>query len=140
MENNFNTLVKEKTDNELLDIYMNSKDYQVEFVNLVTEEITHRNLSIDTLDEIRSKKVEENDNLLVLGRKGNSAYLVLIAISSLLGGLIGIIGGYIYAYSTVVDSQGNKLYVYDESTRKWGRIILGVGVVMLFLILVSKFN
>jgi hypothetical protein len=140
MENNFNKLVKEKTDNELLDIYMNSKDYQVEFVNFVTEEITHRNLSIDTLDEIRSKKVEENDNLLVLGRKGNSAYLVLIAISALLGGLIGIIGGYIYAYSTVVDSQGNKLYVYDESTRKWGRIILGVGVVMLFLILVSKFN
>ena len=140
MENNFNELVKKKTDKELIDIYLNPQDYQAEFVGLVVEEITHRKLPIDTLDEIRSKKDEVSDNVLALGKQGNPLYLALLAISALLGGLIAIVGGYIYAYSTVLDSNGDKLYVYDESTRKWGRIILGVGVVMTFIILVLRFN
>ncbi len=140
MENNFNELVKNKTDNELIDIYLNPQDYQAEFVGLVVEEITHRKLPIDTLDEIRSKKDEVSDNVLAIGKQGNPLYLGLLAISALLGGLIAIVGGYIYAYSTVLDSNGDKLYVYDESTRKWGRIILGVGVLMTFIILVLRFN
>lgn len=140
MENNFNELVKKKTDKELIDIYLNPQDYQAEFVSFVIKEIANRKLPIDTLDEIRSKKDQVSDNELALGKKGNPLYLGLLAISALLGGLIAIVGGYIYAYSTVLDSSGDKLYVYDESTRKWGRIILGVGVVMFFVILVSKFK
>lgn len=140
MENNFNELVKKKTDKELIDIYLNPQDYQADFVGLVVEEITHRKLPIDTLDEIRSKKDEVSDNVLAIGKQGNLLYLALLAISALLGGLIAIVGGYIYAYSTVLDSNGDKLYVYDESTRKWERIILGVGVVMTFIILVLRFN
>lgn len=138
MINNFSEIIRAKSDQELIEMYLDSKSYQPEFVQLLTEELQQRKLPIESLDIIKSKEEQTSDKALALGQQGNPIYLVLIAISALAGGVGAIIGGYIYAYSTQVDNSGNKQFVYNESTRKWGQRILGIGVVALLFTLISK--
>jgi hypothetical protein len=51
--NNFETIIKEKTNNELTDIYIKNSGYQEEFMRLVEIELTNRNIPIDSLLKFR---------------------------------------------------------------------------------------
>ena len=71
---------------------------------------------------------KRGEELLSVGKSGNTFYLLLCFVASILGGFAGIIGGYIYAFSKTSSSRGKSFYVYDEETRKYGRIIFGVAI------------
>ena len=137
MNINFAEQITTKSNKELVDIYTNYSEYQPEFVELAKQEIIKRNIPIDALEDLMKKKEAIEIQTLAIGKQGNPIYLTLIGLSAIGGGIPAIIGGYIYAYSTHTDANGRKYFVYNETTRKWGQIILfiGVGVLSLMLLL-----
>lgn len=140
MEINFKEQISVKSNKELVEIYTNYSDYQPEFVEHAKQEIIKRNIPIDALEDIKEKKEAIEAQTLAIGKQGNPVYLTLIGLAAFGGGIPAIIGGYIYAYATHSDVNGEKYFVYNEATRKWGRIILYIGVGALILTLLIKIN
>lgn len=137
---NFEKIIKEKTDNELIDIYINSQDYQPEFLAIVTVELESRKIPINPISHIKQQKEMLDEQNLELGRSGSQFWLIFGFIAALLGGLWGIGSGYNYAYSKHRSSSGKEFYVFNESTRKYGRWMLIVGILVLTLSLLINFN
>lgn len=140
MNINFAEQVSLKSNKELVEIYTNYSDYQPEFVALVKQEILKRNIPIDAVEDLKEKKEAIEAKTLAIGKQGNPIYLTLIGLAAIGGGIPAIIGGYIYSYSTHSDVNGEKYFVYNETTRKWGRIILYIGIGVFLLALIIKIN
>jgi hypothetical protein len=137
MTQNFETKIKEKTDDELSEIYLNSNNYQIEFIQLVELELEKRKIPINSLKFIKDKKDKISSDTLLLGVQGNIYWITAMFFASLFGGLIGIIAGYIYAYSKHKNIKGDEYFYYNESTRKYGRWMLIVGCTVLGLLIFS---
>lgn len=136
MDIDFKEQIATKTDQELIDIYVNQEDYQDSFVNAAVEELTKRNISPDTYQQERITQERIKQEKLInetpeKGIPGNPIYVGLAFISAFLGGLIGIIAGYIYSQSK---KEGH--YVYNEKTRIHGQIMMIVGIFVLIATLV----
>ncbi|MEP6844722.1 MAG: hypothetical protein ABI861_01905 [Panacibacter sp.] len=58
MKFDFTNQIKQKTDEELTEIFIHAKDYNPEFVQLAEQELSARNISLDTSKQIR---VETNE-------------------------------------------------------------------------------
>jgi hypothetical protein len=123
MSIDFQEQITTKTDVELIDIYINQEDYQEGFVNAVAVELVKRNVSPERYQQKRKEKEVIITRQLEEGIPGDQAFIALAFIAALLGGFIGIIAGYIYG-----QSKKDGHYVYDEKTRKYGNIILAIGV------------
>jgi hypothetical protein len=135
MEFNFVDQIKQKSDEELTDNYINARDYNPEFVKLVEEEIKIRNINIDTSRQIKDNKEVVTKQKLQEGKDGSPLYILICFILAITGGFLGIYAGYIYSESKITDIDGEKFYVYNEQTRKKGKIMMwiGIGIVLLFL-------
>lgn len=119
----FREQVKTKTDQELVDIYINQDGYQQNFVSAAIDELQLRKINIGELQKEKELKEIKNLEKTFSGKPGNSTWIILAFISAFLGGLLGIIAGYIYSQSK---KDGN--YVYDVQTRKYGTIMFVVGL------------
>ena len=138
MTKDFKTQIQEKSDNELADIFLNAADYQAEFVIQVEEELNARKIPVDTLKHLKEKKGEVDDKTLKLGKQGSQIWMVAAFILSVFGGFWGIVAGYQYYYSKHKSSDGNEYFVWNESTRKYGKWMLIVGGTVLSLTLISN--
>lgn len=138
MTQDFETQIKEKTDNQLSEIYLNANDFQPEFIKLVELELVRRKIPLDSLSFIREKKDEISDKSLEIGKQGNQFWIIAAFFLSLFGGLWGIAAGYQYAYSKHKNPQGIEYYYYNESTRKYGRWMLIIGCSVLGLVILSR--
>ena len=136
MKFDFTQQIKQKTDQELTEIFINAKDYNPEFVRLAEEELHSRNINLDSSNQIKETKTVISKQQLQTGKNGSPFYIFLCFILALFGGLLGIYAGYIYSQSKIKDSDGQEFYVYSEQTRQYGRIIMWLGIgVLLFLLL-----
>ena len=52
----FEEVVKSKTNEELVDIFVNAADYQPEFLALAEAEVVKRNIPLESLKSIREQK------------------------------------------------------------------------------------
>lgn len=138
MTKDFKTQIQEKSDNDLVDIFFNSTDYQTEFVKQVEEELHARKIPLDTLKHLKEKKEEVDDETLKLGKQGSQIWMIAAFILSVFGGFWGIVAGYQYYYSKHKSSDGTEYFVYNESTRKYGMWMLIVGGTVIGLYLISK--
>jgi hypothetical protein len=129
--------IKEKTDNQLSEIYLNANNYLPEFIELVELELVKRKIPLASLSFIRKNKEEISDENLAIGKQGNQVWIVAAFLMSLFGGLGGIIAGYQYAYSKHRNAKGIEYYFYNESTRKYGRWMLIIGCSVSGLILLK---
>ena len=77
MIKDFETQIKEKTDNQLSEIYLNANDYQPEFVKLVELELLNRKIPIDSLNFIKAKKEEISEKTIKLVIDGKNDYEIL---------------------------------------------------------------
>ena len=93
---NFQEHIINKSNKDLIEIYVNADNYQPEFVNQVYEELTKRGVSLDQYIAENEAKSHTLKLLLEQGRKGNEVYLILGFISAFLGGIMGIIAGYTF--------------------------------------------
>jgi hypothetical protein len=68
------------------------------------------------------------------GKKAGSALFITASfLFSIMGGFVGPLIGWGYAFSTETRSDGKTYYLYDDRTRKWGGALLIFGVLMIFL-------
>ena len=86
MTKDFETQIKEKTDDELADIYINASDYQPEYVKLVEEQLVERKIPTDTMKDLiqRKEEITVNQiydyaaNLLVNERKNSGEVIDIL--------------------------------------------------------------
>ena len=133
----FEKVIKEKSDSELTDIFIKNSGYQEEFMLEVQEELTNRNIPIDSLLKFRAEQNDIDDKKLELGEQGSQFWITAAFIGSIFGGIWAIFAGYSYAYSKH-KVKGKEYFVYNESTRKYGRIMLTIGCIIFALAIFSK--
>ena len=142
----FELVVKKKTDDELLDIYVNAHDYRPTFVNLVENELANRNILIDQVQKIRKKACEVNDKEIEQEKKEEPIWkrlllwIVCCFVMYIGGLLLGcmiylIIGGCTNLYSKKKNSDGEIVFTYSEQKRKNGKWMVTIGSVALFIYL-----
>lgn len=133
----FREIIREKSNEELTDIFIKNTGYQEAFMEQLQEELIARNIPIDSLLKLRGEQNTIDETRLDQGDQGSQVWIVVGFIASVFGGLWGIFAGYNYAYSkhTV---KGKQYFVYNESTRKYGRIMLAVGCTIFGLALLSR--
>jgi len=136
--NDFKQIIKAKTDNELTDIFINPNDYQPEFIALVEQELRDRNIPVESLLKLKTQKEQIDDTNLELGKQGSQFWIVAGFVGSLAGGIWAIGAGYSYAYSKHKSKSGKEYYVYNESTRKYGRWMLTIGSIIFGMTLASR--
>jgi hypothetical protein len=125
----FREIIKEKSDAELTDIFIKNTGYQEAFMNQVEEELISRKIPIESLQKFRSEQDTIDVSKLEKGEQGSQVWIVLGFLASIAGGLWGIFAGYNYAYSKH-RFKGEQYYIYNESTRKYGRIMLTWAILM----------
>lgn len=135
MKFDFTEQIKQKTDKELTEIFINIKDYNPEFVRLAVEELAARNINVDSSKQIRDKNKEINKEQLQKGKDGSPFYIFLCFVLALFGGFLAIYAGYIYSQSKIKDAEGKEYYAYNEQTRQLGKIMMWLGIaVLLFFV------
>jgi hypothetical protein len=133
----FIEIIKAKSDAELTEIFIKNKGYQEEFMALVQEELVLRKIPIESLQKMREEQNSIDETKLESGIQGSQFWIVAAFIGSIFGGIWAIFAGYNYAYSKH-KIKGREYYVYNESTRKYGRIMFSLGCIILILVLVGK--
>ena len=137
MITDFEKRIQEKTDKELADIYLRSEDYQPEFVSLVEKHLAARKIPIESLNILKEKNDALDDEKINSGKPGNKFLIILFFVAALLASIIGILAGYHYTFSKQRNSKGEEKYVYDGTTRIYGKLILAIGGIMLGISLIS---
>jgi hypothetical protein len=125
----FEKVIKEKSDSELTDIFIKNSGYQEGFMLEVQEELTNRNIPIDSLLKFRAEQNKIDDTKLEQGEQGSQFWITASFIGSIFGGFWAVFAGYSYAYSKHKVNV-KEYFVYNESTRKYGRIMLAIGCVI----------
>lgn len=136
MKFNFTQQIKEKTSEELTEIFINAKEYNPDFVRLAELELNSRNINLDISKRIKEDNKQIMNEQLTEGKPGSPLYILFCFILALFGGLIAIYAGYVYRKSKTKNNEGQEFYVYNEQTRELGEIMMWLGVaVFLFFLL-----
>lgn len=139
--NPFSTNIFEKTDDELIQYFMEAYDWDEKFIDLVEKELNDRKIDIIELRNKRAIVYTKKENEFEIGKQGNSLYIVLGVILSLTANLFGIVIGYIYKFGYRKSKiTNNKYKTYNKQTREFGLIILIIGIVNLILRLLKYFS
>lgn len=140
MDFNFEEQIKSKTNNELTEIYINPKEYNLDFVKLAELELTKRNVDLDLSKEAKKETSKLGNTNLAKGKQGSPLYIFICFVLAFMGGVLGIFAGYIYNQSKTTNLEGEKFYVYNEDTRKWGKMIMWVGSIFFLFYLWRKLS
>ena len=132
MKIDFKEQVVSKTDQELIAIFINPQDYQKNFIQIVNEELTRRNVNLKNYQQEKDRKQKITNETLERGRPGDPFYITLGFICAFLGGFAGVIVGYIYSQSK--DKTASQYYVYNEETRKKGIIMMFIGFFVFIIV------
>ena len=107
-------------------------------MKLVEIELTNTNIPLDSLQKFREEQESIDDTKLEQGQQGSQFWITAAFIGSIFGGIWAIFAGYSYAYSKH-KVKGKEYFVYKESTRKYGRIMLTIGCIIFGIALISRF-
>lgn len=113
-----------KSDEELIEVYRHSHDYQESYIAAVREELQKRKVDLADMDTARVSVDQERYQKLRDGTPGHPLYLALAFATVLPGGIIGLIAGYVYRFS-----KRDGFYYYDEKTRKKGEVLIILSIV-----------
>jgi hypothetical protein len=127
--------IRAKSNEELTKVYANSWDYLPDYAEGVKAELLRRGIDLEKMDAAKAQKELLSERMLAQGKQGSSLYILLCFVLTLMGGFLGIIAGYIYSKSKHTSLSGNEYYVYSEGTRKAGRIMMWLGIILLVIFL-----
>jgi hypothetical protein len=115
------------TDNELIEIIEKSDEWSKEDFMLSQKILKDRGheISKEEIEEIKQKRIED----VRKPEKGHVGWLIFGFISAILGGLLGIFIGWFHWNFKKTDTTGQRVYAYDQQTRKIGQIIFWIGLV-----------
>lgn len=106
--NSFSIVVREKTTDELVNIFNQAYNWNKDFINVVEAELSQRGIDLQKYRLERAKIYSEKEAEFQNGKQGNSLYIVLGVILSLTANLSGIIIGYIYNFGTRTSEISEK--------------------------------
>lgn len=117
------------TDEELMEVVEKEDEWSKSDMLLALKLLQDRGkgLSREEVEEIRQKRIAE----LRKPAKGDKLWLVIGFASSLLGGFWGIAIGWIRMSSKKTLPNGERVPLYDESTRKSAKTLFGFGMLCL---------
>ena len=129
MSLHFQNKIQEKTDKELIEIYIHSDQYQQAFVDFALNELKQRNIDLSAYAHIKTR--EEIKPIQFAGKEiaGDSVYIIIGYVSALLGGILSIIMGYYYSNSRHKIEGSKEYYVYDKNTRELGAGMMIIGCI-----------
>ena len=137
MENIYLEIVKQKSDEELLAMVYQYRQWETAILIEAEAELQKRNI---LPDEIRLRKlalIERENILLSEGRESDWAGRVLGWLG--IFGILGIIIGYHHSYGKVYSQYtGEEYFKYNESSRENGRYTLYIAMILHALFLLNK--
>lgn len=128
MSEEFRQIIKQKTDADLCEIYLNKSSYQPEFYKLASQEIYMRSIDLNALNEQLAEK-EKAQSGPFLPVDGNPLFMIRHLVGAAIIGPFGIAKGYKYVYSTTIAADGQTYFTYNEPTRNFGRVIMVTGII-----------
>lgn len=140
MNFSFDEIVAPKTDNELLAIIKAPQEYQESFVLAAETELRKRGIDFT---EIKMKTLAYRERLETLDQQGKPGDQILITLGfifSVLGGLLGIIIGGVFRFSTKKGMSGYTYPVYNANTRQLGSAMILISVVMIIFSVVYRYS
>lgn len=141
MKFDFTSQIKQKTNEDLTEIFINSGNYSPEFVALAEKELVFRNVNPDLFKQKQQEVKQIAGKRFENERPGSPLYILICFIMAVFGGFIAIYAGYIYSQSKQKNAEGQEFYVYDAQTRQLGTIMMWVGIaVLLFFLLKISFG
>lgn len=141
MQFDFTRQIKQKTNEELTEIFINASNYNPDFVALAEQELTARNINLDLPKQQRQEFKQTLNKQFEKEKSGSPLYIFLCFVLALFGGFIAIYAGYIYSRSKQKDETGKEFYVYNAQTRQLGTIMMWLGIaVLLFVLLKFSFG
>ena len=122
---------------ELEDILYNSEDWNEYDVALAKKILKENNYEIDysEIEEIKQLQL----NTISKPQKAKSWHINLGYLIALSGGLPGILYGYYLNQFKKTLPNGKRIYNYDESDRKEGKIIMYIGIVSFLIWIIIKY-
>lgn len=123
------------TSDELEEILANQDEWTVEDIETSKLILKHRGIEVDeaAIKALRKKKFDK----IRAGKAGNPLWMYFYAASIVFGTffhLIFPIGGlgmsYYYAYGKENDPDGTRYFIYDAPTRRIGKYMLYIGIVV----------
>jgi len=138
--------LKELNKNELWEVLEKPDEWSIQDVTMAKLILRERGIKVDDkrIAELRRRRIRK----MRQGEKANRGVMLFWFFAVTVGiwflsllGLIGGIGmGYYYGYDKSVDPEGNKYYTFEPDTRKYGKLILIVGVPLFIIIHVILFT
>lgn len=109
---------------ELIEVVLNPSDWHPADVKEAKKILKQKGVTQKHIQEYRQRQ----EARLLKGERANMGVLALGFVAALLGGFMGILIGYYLATSKKEGNKGEKVFTYDPPSRKFGWIILGLGL------------
>ena len=137
MENKFQTIVKEKSNEELLTMVYQFDEWDSEMLKAVELELQTRELLPDDITQRKKESIDKELEELTKGKEAGLAGQIFGWLGVL--GIIGLIIGYNYAFSKSKSKYtGKEFYKYDEPSRENGRYIFYTSLIVFIIFFLYK--
>jgi len=141
----FIKIVKNKTNDELLQMVYEFADWSPEMLTSVEEELTKRNILPDDINARKQQLSETEDEQLLQGKEASilgqvGGWLTIFLIGWLtIFGVVGIFIGHHYSFSKVRNKySGTQYYRYNANSRKNGSYLFYTSIIGLTLVVLYK--
>ena len=132
MENRFESIVKEKTNEELLTTVYQFDQWDSEMLQAIEDELQNRQILPNDISERKQKIIDKDTADLEQGKEASLAGQIFGWLGVL--GILGLIIGYNYAFTKSKSKYtGKKYYKYDEPSRDTGTYIFYISLTIFVL-------
>lgn len=122
------------TDDELIEIIEKPDEWSKE------DYLLSQKILKDKGHDISKEKIENHRinrfHELRKPEKGQISWLIFGFVCSIFGGIISIFIGWIYWKYKKTDPEGKRIYMYDQRTRKTGKVLFWVGIIFFIIFLI----
>ena len=151
MKNNFEEIMSQNTNEELIKIVtLERDDYQPLAIETAEKELKKRKIDKSKFQEIREnliiekkekKEIIEKKKTLQFNKQIDRFWIYFGYVALLFtGGIYGIIAGYKYAYSKSKSEKGGGIFVYNDSSREEGKVMLILGCAVFGIHIITRVN
>ena len=138
MENIYPEIVKQKSDEELLAMVYQDRQWETDILIHAEAELERRGILPEEIKIRKAALIAKEDTILSEGRESDWAGRVLGWVG--IFGILGIIIGYHHSFGKVTAKYTNLSYFkYNESSRENGRYTFWIAIILHVLFLLNKF-
>lgn len=126
--------LKELDNDELEEVLEKHDEWSIQDVIMAKLILRERGIEVneDEIQELRNQRIREIRQGKTANRGIMFLWFLAVAVGFWVLGLLAIVGGigmgYYYGYDKSTDPEGDKYYTFEPTTRKYGKLILIVGV------------